>query len=320
MVGIAALAGCSATQHVAKTVTGQARSIAGHGTSAPSPASVLTHAPTCGAKKPGGHYVGLSVSGFPPDATKLDATKQATHITPGIVSYYIGIDTVVRTSTVQSLCSQGALPLVEIDSDKISLSKIAGGAEDSVLTQDALKLGTLQIPVAVDFDHEFNGPWFDWGYTNSKPKDFIAAWRHIVSIFRSNGATNVIWIWDPNVKSRQTTPDLKAWYPGNSYVTWVGLDGYFYGHWDTFDSVFEPTMRQIRSFSDRPFLIVETGANPASGRVRAIRSLFQGAQKVPDLLGLVWFDYDKYTNHNWLINNDSAALAAFHAKAVEYQK
>jgi hypothetical protein len=53
---------------------------------------------------------------------------------------------------------------------------------------------------------------------------------------------------------------------------------------------------------------LETGDSPDSGRPRAISSLFQGVEKTPGLLGLIYFDYDKTAVHNWYINNDPPAL------------
>ena len=172
--------------------------------------------------------------------------------------------------------------------------------------------------MGVVFDHEFNGPWFDWGWQHATPAQFVAAWRHIVTLFRNYGATNVIWIWNPNVTTRYTAPDLQAWYPGDAYVNWVGLDGYFYATTDTFASVFSPTISQIRAFTKRPQIIMETGANPASGRPRVITSIFQGAEKTPGLLGMIYFDFDKTSVHNWYINNDPSALSAFRAGASSY--
>lgn len=309
---------CSIMGPVASKVTGQAH--AGKSQTATTlPPAPMTAAPSC-SKTQSSHYVGISVPGFPPNASKLATTEQAMGIKPNIISIYTGLSTEISKGTVESICSDGAVPLVDIDSGPMPLSQITDGKADPILRQDALELGTLQIPVAVDFDHEFNGPWWHWGYTHVSPSAFVAAWRHIVNIFRRNGATNVTWIWNPNVSGRLTAPKLQPWYPGNSYVNWIGLDGYFYNPPDTFKSVFLPTMDQIRSFSKKPFLIVETGANPKSGRVRAIKSLFQGAEATPDLLGIIWFDYDKYARHNWFINNDHAALSAFHDNATAYQK
>lgn len=313
VVGLAAITGCSALSNAAHSADSKVRQAA-------KPfSSNSTTGPSCSGRPSNGHYVGFSVPDFPPDKDNLDSIERAAGTTANVVSQYMSIGAQLDTPLLSRLCSQGVLPVIEIDSDKMPLQKIADGGEDSVLDSYALELGTLQIPVVIDFNHEFNGPWFKWGYKSVTSSEFVAAWRHVVTVFRKNGASNVIWVWNPNTDTPSTVTDLQAWYPGNSYVTWVGLDGYFYRSSDTFTSVFGPTMEQIRAFSKHPFFIVETGANPVSGRVRAIKSLFQGAAATSDLLGFIWFDYDKYASHNWFINRDSAALAAFRIGAQSYK-
>ena len=311
---LAGAAGCSSVTHAAKTLRGEFH---------PAPQSVpsdTTPATACNAVAPGGHYVGFSVTGFPPDAAPLEALERKTGIDANIVSFYTNFGVQLNLSPIESLCAHHILPLLEIDTPQaIELREIADGSEDSILEQYALDVGTLHTPIAVDFDHEFNGSWFAWGEKYSPASVFVAAWRHIVTVFRKYDATNVIWIWNPNVDYGGTVLNLAPWYPGDSYVSWIGLDGYFFAPTETYGSIFERTMGQIRRFTDKPMLIVETGANPPSGRERAIASLFKGAAATPGLLGLIWFDYGKTKTHDWYINNDPSALAAFAANAVKYQ-
>lgn len=273
---------------------------------------------SCPSHTTSDRYVGFSVPEFPPSPANLTALRQATGIDPTAVSMYISLGSKLDMAAVMSICAQGALPLVEIDSDQAPLSEIASGSADGVLAGYAKSLASLHSPVAVDFDHEFNGSWNAWGFKRQSPADFIAAWQHVVTVFRQNGAANVIWVWNPAVFLSGTSSDLRSWYPGDAYVTWVGLDGYFTGPESTFSTVFNPALHVVREFTHHQVFIVETGANPASGRVRAIRSLFAGLAETPSVLGFIWFDYDKYVGHDWTINDDAAALSAFRAGARQY--
>jgi len=314
VAGLVAAAGCSSVTHEAKTLRSEF-----HPVPQSIPSDTALSSP-CDAVTPGGHYVGFSVDGFPPDAAPLEALEHETGIDANIVSFYTTFDTQLNLSPIESLCAQHVLPLLEIDTPQaVELREIADGSADSILEQYALDVGTLHTPIAVDFDHEFNGSWFAWGEKYSPASVFVAAWRHIVTVFRKYDATNVIWVWNPNVDYGGTVLNLAPWYPGNSYVSWIGLDGYFFAPTETYASIFSRTMGQIRRFTDRPMLIVETGANPTSGRERAIASLFTGAAATPGLLGLIWFDYGKTKSHDWYINNDPPALAAFAANAVKYE-
>jgi Glycosyl hydrolase family 26 len=262
-------------------------------------------------------YVGFSVPGYPPNPDNLVALEDAARVQATAVSFYMSLGKKLDISAISSLRSSGTLPIVEIDSDKISLREITVGTEDPVLRSYAKQIASVRGTVAVDFDHEFNGPWFEWGYTHESAVTFVAAWRHVVTIFRRSGATNVAWIWNPNVSSSSTTPII-PWYPGDAWVTMVGLDGYFYTPQATFGSVFGPTLSQVRNFTHHPVFIMETGANPSAHRAAQINDLFAGARKA-GIVGVIWFDYHKYTSHNWSINNDPAALAAFRKAAEAYQ-
>jgi mannan endo-1,4-beta-mannosidase len=293
-------------------ITGCASSGQSEPPSRPSPQS-----PSCGSRA-SDHYVGFSADGFPPHHGDLAAIEQASGITPAAVSLYISLGATLDMSAVRSICAQGALPIVEIDSDQLRLTSIARGSQDEALAAYARDLAQLHAPVAVDFDHEFNGSWYDWGRNHQSPAAFVSAWRHVVTVFRDNGAANVTWIWNPAVFIRGTSSNYKSWYPGDSYVTWVGLDGYFTKPQSTFDNVFTPALRVLRKFTQHRVFIVETGANPAAGRVRAIKSLFAGLAATPSILGFIWFDYDSEGGHDWMINHDPGALAAFRTAARTY--
>ena len=56
------------------------------------------------------------------------------------------------------------------------------------------------------------------------------SWR----CFARQGADNITWLWtDPGQDVPGTGP-VASWWPGAGYVTWVGIDGYYYRPTDTF--------------------------------------------------------------------------------------
>ena len=72
-----------------------------------------------------------------------------------------------------------------------------------------------------------NGNWNSWGTRpGNSSADYVAMWRHVVSIFRAAGASNVRWVWSPNIYASRstTTRPFAAYYPGNAWVDDVGLD------------------------------------------------------------------------------------------------
>ena len=115
-----------------------------------------------------------------------------------------------------------------------------------------------------------NGSWYSWGYRHTSPAAFVAAWRHIVTLFRDLGARNVTWLWTVNIinDAQQGTGSLTPdpWWPGNSYVNWVGIDGYYLKPSWQFAPLFGPTIAEVRALTSAPILIAETGAMPAAGQ------------------------------------------------------
>ena len=102
------------------------------------------------------------------------------------------------------------------------------------------------------------------------PSQYVLAWRHVHDIFTAVEATNVIWVWSPNI-IWNTFTDLASLYPGNSYVDWIGLSGY-YGtpgklSYQSFNDVFGPTIADLRTFTGQPLVITETGATNVSGEM-----------------------------------------------------
>ena len=64
--------------------------------------------------------------------------------------------------------------------------------------------------------------------------------------------------------------------------------------------------------------IVETGVNPSVNRPAQISDVFAGAHGA-GIVGVIWFDYHAHSGHDWFIDNDPAALAAFRKAAEAYR-
>ena len=140
----------------------------------------------------------------------------------------------------------------------------------------------------------------------------MAAWRHIVLLFRSEGAENVTWLWTVNQDGPGTGP-IGSWWPGRAYVTWVGIDGYYFRSSDTFNNVFGRTIDQVRRLTAKPILLSETAVEPHAGQYAKILDLFDGVAKHKSL-GLVWFDIKNdngVIRQDWRIEGNSPAEAAF---------
>jgi len=125
----------------------------------------------------------------------------------------------------------------------------------------------------------------------------------------------VTWLWTINtIQKDGGVPPPGPWWPGNSYITWVGIDGYFTNSSSVFASVFGPTIVDVRSLTHDPILISETSATPVASQPAKIGDLFAGIH-LYGLLGFVWFDaIDKV---DWRLSSP-AAIAALRRGAEMY--
>lgn len=228
---------------------------------------------------------------------------------PNIVSYYSAWMEPFQAAFAATAARHGALPLVQINPTQVSLAAIADGSYDGYLSEFAAAVRGYHRPVIVSFGHEMNGYWYSWGHRHTPPAQFVAAWRHIVSTFRTLGAGNVIWLWNVNVinKRHDSIPDPGPWWPGNAYVTWVGIDGYYHKSNWKFAPLFGPTIAAVRRLTPAPILIAETGAAADTGQPAKIADLFAGVRAY-DLLGFLWFN--TVGNRDWRLDSP-AAIAAF---------
>ncbi|MFI7428805.1 glycoside hydrolase family 26 protein [Micromonospora sp. NPDC049836] len=196
------------------------------------------------------------------------------------------------------------------------LARIADGHFDSYLRSWAVGIRSLGYPVAIRFAHEMNGDWYPWcELTNgNRSGDYVKAWRHVHDVFRRAGATNVTWVWSANVRWSDTTPRLATYYPGDAYVDWVGITGYYgtgaFSRYLSFDAIFKRTHAEIRTFTRKPLVITETGASNGAGRkAEWIKQAFRTLPAYPDIIGLIWFEVNKELD--WRIVSPPAAAKAF---------
>jgi mannan endo-1,4-beta-mannosidase len=268
-----------------------------------------------------GAYLGVYTHGVPDSYSGVAAFNSATQAKPDVVMYYSGWYVPFPTKFANTVANNGAVPLVQIDPDKINISMIASGHYDGYLSAYAEAVRAYHHPVVMSFGHEMNGTWYSWGYKKTSPTVFVAAWRHIVRLFRYLQARNVTWMWTVNIINHAhggTIPSPDQWWPGGSYVNWVGIDGYYLKPSWKFAPLFGPTITAVRKLTLDPILVAETGAVPAAGQPAKIADLFSGIHQY-GLLGFVWFDATSH-NHQQFGISSPAAVAAFHKGASTYTR
>ena len=235
---------------------------------------------------------------------------------PNIAVYYSSWSEPFQTGFARSADANGATPMVQIDPAGISLAAIADGSYDRYLNEYASAVRQFGAPVILAFGHEMNAHWYGWGYQRTSPAVFVQAWRHIHDLFAADGARNVKWLWAVNVTgSPSVSSDIRQWWPGSRYVTWVGVEGHYYDAAVTFPQLFGATLGQVRAFTGDPILVSEAGIAPNVSPER-ITDLFSGAQR-RGLIGVVWFDE---AGRNISVVDHPAALSALRSAVGTYTR
>ncbi len=262
-------------------------------------------------------YLGVYEPGAPPAYGPIADFTQAAGKEPNLVVYYSGWVEAFNTSFAQLIHKHGMTPFVQIDPTDASIAQIAAGTYDDYLRAYAGSVRDFRHAVVIGFGHEMNAPWYSWGYGHVPAATFIAAWQHIVTLFRSQGAENVTWLWTLQADQPLTGP-IASWWPGPHYVTWIGIDGYYNRASDTFGSVFGKTIGQVRKFTGKPVLLSETAVGTQDDPFVNIQNLFKGMLQYKTL-GLVWFDKDQqgavagpqHNDQDWRIEGDQQAEISF---------
>ena len=159
-----------------------------------------------------------------------------------------------------------------------SCKNVVTGAHDTYIREYARAVKSAVGPVLLRFAHEMNGDWYPWGTANTSysrrnngnsPEDYVAMWKHVVAIFRAEGAKNARWVWAPNIfatnqfnSERAQTQDLIALYPGDEWVDWIGLSVYNDGSrrpWTSFSLLFDGAYRIVTSLTQKPLMVAEMG-------------------------------------------------------------
>jgi hypothetical protein len=257
-----------------------------------------------------GKFLGLETVGAPDSLSPLNSFSMNTGRKPNLVGQYVSWGKPFDSQAASNAWSYGALYYMAWEPFTPSVEAIAQGQSDSYITAFAKAVRALNVPIALSFGHEMNGNWYPWGSAQTTAAQFVAAWRHIHRLFTQNGATNVIWVWNPNVINPVPQVPLRPYWPGRKYVDWVGVTGYFSTTGPhTYAGLFEPTIDQIAAFTAKPLIIAETAIETGPDEAESAANLVSSVTQNPHMLGFIYFDYNK-GGVDWQIESRPQVRAA----------
>lgn len=249
--------------------------------------------------------------------------ESATGIRFATVQTYYKFGDNFPTGTEAALLAQGKTPLISWNGT--DTQAVNSGSQDSLITARADAIKALGKPVYLR--------WF-WepdvrkkqALTRS-PADYIAAWRHVRTLFRREGTTNAQWVWCPTSEAFDSGT-AATYYPGDDQVDWLCADGYDRAPGP--ELIGGPTAKQ-RSFSQifaafyafaeqhpKPVLIAEFGVQSTApgGQAAWLVDAAAAVSRYPKIKVLVyWDDADQQTGYDYRLDqgqglNGLVALAA----------
>lgn len=270
---------------------------------------------------------GVATAGGPLASGELDQVALLAGESPSSVLFYKDFLQAPPISEMNAAMARGAVPLITWEpwawgggttQPAYALDRITAGDFDARITQWGQALAAWGYPVQLRFAHEMNGDWYPWAESvnGNQTGDYVQAWRHVHDVVAATGASNVSWVWSPNVPYGGST-DLAGLFPGIDYVDIVALDGYNWGTsaswsgWISPRDLFAPGIAQLRALAPgRPILIAETASSEAGGSKATWNTdLVSYLSAQPDVMGFVWFHIQKEAD--WRINSSDASAAAF---------
>ncbi|TXS26346.1 hypothetical protein EAO70_03350 [Streptomyces sp. adm13(2018)] len=166
----------------------------------------------------------------------------------------------------------------------------AGRYDASVIDPQARRIKEYGKRVFLSFDQEAD---FRIPEGAGTPEEYVAAYRHLHDRFAELGVTNVVWVWTVSGWTGNAAR-MKALYPGDAYVDWIGMDQYNYylchksPDWLDFDRSQRPGYDWLRKnvSDDKPIMFSEFSTAPdpeRPGRQRDWYAAIPGvAPSLPD--------------------------------------
>ncbi|MGC4091528.1 MAG: glycosyl hydrolase [Polyangiaceae bacterium] len=263
----------------------------------------------------GERWFGMYRPELPWDYHRFNDISRELGVRPRIVSFYQawgeGPEHVFKTDAIEAAFAHGLVPLItwepwlsdfgkrSHEAPAGSVERIVKGDYDDYVRAYAVAVTRARKPLFLRPFHEVGNPWYGWSTTYNPPGLVAEAYRHVVRIFREQGAKNAVFVWTP-----YTPQDDAAW-PGDDWVDWIGLDVFNFGalsseaRWDSFADVLSWQRTALKGH-DKPWMLAEIGCSELGGDQAAWwQQAFEtlAHDPLPNLGAIVVYDNPRYTSH-----------------------
>lgn len=273
--------------------------------------------------KMNGNYPGCAAGAFVNGMDNLASFQSTIGKKMAVVLWFHYWCVPFPSAEADGVVNNGSIPLITwepwISNAAGTLEAIASGSYESYVTDFMQAAKDWGKPLFLRFAHEMNGNWYPWdgfhnGGAGSGPERYKRAWIYIYNVKNRVGANNVYMVWCPNNTNLPSEDwnNLAAYYPGDAYVEWVGMDGYNwgYGSWQNFDSIFNTIYQALTALTSKPLMIGEFASAEQGGSKAAwITDAFSQIKDHYTKIKLFcWFNINK--ERDWRVDSSSASAAA----------
>lgn len=229
---------------------------------------------------------------------------------------------------------------IQLPDETYSMQSFVDGVFDDQLRAWALAAKNYKSPLMVEFGTEVNGDWFPWNATWNGAQEtteygdpsrydgmerFRDAYRHVIDLFRSQGVSNVTWVFHVDLYSSPETAwnQVRGYYPGDDYIDWIGVSAYgaqvpedtLYSMQEMLDDRFEA----IEAISDtgKPIALLEWGATEqadpeAKARwIQAALKLFEDGGPYAGKIQALSYWHENFDDTKLRLDSSSQALRAY---------
>jgi len=216
-------------------------------------------------------------------------------------------------------------PTSEPDESMPVLERVASGRADAELRSmaDVIRDNPSRV-VLVRWAHEM-GLRLLYAWSGTNPPLYVAAYRHVVQVFRSEGATNARWVWSPAGEA-----SALPFYPGDDVVDYVGVTVLGDAEWDaelgieprqSMADVLRPRYAALSPLG-KPMLIAELGVSGRAADQDAwLAAAARDLHEFPDVRVVVYFNAQNAPNNwrgsqpDWRLTDASALVPLVSAAA-----
>lgn len=218
----------------------------------------------------------------------------------------------------------------------LRFAAIAAGGQDGYLHRVADSMLKFPHDIYVRPWGEMNANWSSWQPTpdgskrdGGTPEEFVAAWRHVVDLFRSRGVKNLKFVFAPDSSDFTNNTPIPTIWPGADYVDVLGIDGYNWGAntatgdtWRDFVTIFANMYGILTKLHpSAPVWVCEVGCKEPARNDGApvdlthtkavwVRDMIAAldAGRFPRLSAVAWFNVRK--ERDWRLESTVASIAA----------